>query len=86
MVHEVQPIDLEAFRALDRRRLLCVLGRAIDEEAARYTSGEDSTEEGPGGRARLQTFCRLVGMIREMSESEPGSRESGSGRKGSRSL
>jgi hypothetical protein len=85
VVSEVQPIDLEAFQAIDQQRLLCVLSRAIDEEAARY-KGDDSSDEGSGKRTRLQAFCRLVSMIRETNESGPESRASVLGRKGSRSL
>lgn len=85
MVQEDGPIDLEAFTAIDRQRLLRVLGRAIDEETARCLSGPDCPD-GPGDRARLRFFCSLVSKIREMSDSGPGGRAAGSGRKGSRSL
>jgi hypothetical protein len=85
MVHEVQAVDLEAITAIDQRRLLCVLGRAIDEEAA-HMDGEDCSGEGRGNRTRLRVFCTVMSMIRETSDSGPGSRAPGSGRKGSRSV
>ena len=47
MDYEVQAVDLEAFTAIDQRRLLCVLGRAIDEEAA-HMDGEDCSGKGGG--------------------------------------
>jgi hypothetical protein len=85
MVHEVQVIDIDAFTAIDQRRLLRVLSRAIDEEAT-HMDGEHRDDKGLGNRGRLLVLCRLVSMIREMGDSGQGSGATGSGRKGSRSL
>ena len=85
MVDDLQELDLQAFTAIDQRRLLRVLGRAIDEEAAHLYEAPGSGEWARN-RERLRVFCTLVSMIREMDDSVPGPRAFGPGRRSSRTL
>ncbi len=85
MTDDSQAIDLRAFTAIDRQRLVCVLSRAIGEEAIHLYDGS-----GSGGwvrdRERLRVFCTLVSMIREMNDLGPGPYDTGPGRRSSRTL
>ena len=78
-------IDHQAFTAIDQRRLLRVLSRAIDEEAA-HLYGALGSNEWKRNRERLRIFCTLVSMIREMDEDGPDLRAFGPGRRSSRTL
>jgi hypothetical protein len=62
MVHKTPHIDIEAFGALDHRRLLRVLRRAIDEETTERMSG-GRTGASERDRERLQCLCTLVCMV-----------------------
>lgn len=62
MVTKTLPIDIEAFGALDHRRLLRVLRRAIDEETAEMMS-RGRIGVSARDRERLECLCTLVGMV-----------------------
>jgi hypothetical protein len=64
---EIPDIDVEAFRALDQQRLLRVLGRAIDEEAAAWMRGQGFFDGQRRSETRLRSLCTLFGMIRDMN-------------------
>ena len=85
MTDNPEGIDREAFTAIDQRRLLRVLSRAIDEEAV-HLYGAAGSDEWKRNRERLRVFCTLVSMIREMDEGGPDSRTIGAGRRASRCL
>ena len=62
MVNKTPHIDIEAFGALDHRRLLRVLRRAIDEETTeRMSGGRLGASE--RDRERLQCLCSLACMV-----------------------
>lgn len=85
MTDNPEGIDHQAFSAIDERRLLRVLSRAIDEEAI-HLYGTAGSDEWKRNRERLRVFCTLVSMIREMDEGGPGLRVLGPGRRSSRTL
>jgi hypothetical protein len=72
MAGKPSTIDIEAFEALDRQRLLRVLRRVLTEEAAGSGSGAGVSErEKDVGRGRV--FRNLVSMIQEMMDlNDPG--------------
>jgi hypothetical protein len=83
MMNERAAIGIGARTAIDQRRLLLVLGRAIDEEVAAAMGGDRSTTPSERDRVRLMFLCTLTGRIRDMNASEtagaqvhPGRRES----------
>lgn len=85
MTDDSQAIDLQAFTAIDQRRLLRVLSRVIDEEATHLHEASDSGEW-ERDRERLRVFCTLVSMIREMNDLGPGLYDTGPGRRSRRTL
>jgi hypothetical protein len=86
MVSEIPAIDIEAFEALDHRRLLRVLGRAIDEEAAECMNRDHFFSSYARDRTRLRFFCTLVSMIEDMNDSGLDGTPGFSGRRRQRTL
>lgn len=68
MPDEMTDIDVEAFRALDQKRLQRVLGRAIEEEAAAWMRGQVFFDGQRRSETRLRSLCTLLGMIRNMND------------------
>ncbi len=86
MANEISAVDIEAFRSLDQRWLLRVLGRAIDKEVAECMNSDHFDDERSPCRVRLRCFCTLVSMIEDMNDRELDSTVALSGRRKQRAL
>jgi hypothetical protein len=72
MVNGRAAIGTGAPGAVDQRRLLLGLGRAIDEEVAAVTGCDGAPARGERDRMRLGYLCTLTGRIRGANTCEPG--------------
>lgn len=72
--------------AVDQRRLLLVLGRAVDEEMAAVMGGDRFARASRRDRLRLGSLCTLTGSIRDMTPGASAGEEIHSGRRRSRTL
>ncbi len=79
--------EIAAHAAVDQRRLLLVLGRAIDEEVAVVLGGDCISHPSGQDRMRLGYLCALTGRIRDMNAGESvGERQVSSERRKSRTM
>jgi hypothetical protein len=75
-----------ADRAVDQRRLLRVLGRAIDEEVATVMGCDHHSTRRERDRIRLGYLCTLTSRIQEMNAPESAGAPVHSERRKSRTL
>lgn len=69
MVNEQAAVQIGSLHAVDQRRLLLVLGKAIDEEVAAAMGGDRFADRRERDRMRLGFLCTLTGRIQDMHPS-----------------